>query len=54
MSRDLVLAPIVVTGRGVVLDGHARLAAARECGLDELPAIVVRHPDIRTQQREEC
>ena len=52
--RDLLAGPIVVTARGVVVNGHARLAAARECGVDELPDIVVRHPDIRTRQREEC
>jgi hypothetical protein len=51
---DLVPGPIVVTTRGLVLDGYARLAAARECGVDEVPAIVVKHPDIRGRQREVC
>jgi ParB-like chromosome segregation protein Spo0J len=51
---DLPATPIAVTARGVVLSGRARLAAARECGMDELPAIVVKHPDIRTGQQEEC
>lgn len=41
------VSPIVVTARGVVLNGHARLAVARQLGIDELPAIVVCHPDIR-------
>jgi ParB-like chromosome segregation protein Spo0J len=52
--RDLLSGPIVVTGRGVVVNGHARLAVAQQMGVDELPAIVVKHPDIRTRQREEC
>ena len=52
--RDLVAAPIVVTAMGVVVNGHARLAAAQQLGVDELPAIVLEHPDIRTRQREEC
>jgi len=51
---DLVPAPIVLTNRGVVLDGYARLAAARECGVNEVPAIVVKHPDIRSRQGEVC
>jgi ParB-like chromosome segregation protein Spo0J len=52
--RDLVAAPILVTARGVVLNGHARLAVAQQLGVDEVPAIVLKHPDIRTWQREEC
>lgn len=48
--RDLVAAPLVVTTTGVVVNGHARLEAARQLGIDELPAIVVRHPDIRQLQ----
>jgi ParB-like chromosome segregation protein Spo0J len=51
---DLPAAPIVVTARGMVLNGHARLAVAQQCGADEVPAIVVKHPDIRTGQQEEC
>jgi hypothetical protein len=35
----------------VVVNGHARLAVAR---VDEFPAMVVKHPEIRTQLREEC
>ena len=44
----------VVTAKGVVVNGHARLAVAQQLGVDELPAIVVKHPDIRTGQTEEC
>jgi len=51
--RDLVAAPIVVTARGVVLNGHARLAMARQLTIEELPAIVVKHADLRTRLREE-
>jgi len=47
-----VAAPIVVTARGVVLNGHARLAMARQLTIEELPAIVVKHPDLRTRLRE--
>ena len=50
--RDLVAAPIVVTARGVVLNGHARLAMARQLTIEELPAIVVKHSDLRTRLRE--
>jgi len=52
--RDLRAAPIVVTARGVVLDGHVRLEAAREIGIDEVRAVVVKHPDLRANLREEC
>ena len=52
--RNLLAAPIVVTARGVVVNGHARLAVAREIGIDMVTAVVVKHPDIRTQMREEC
>jgi ParB-like chromosome segregation protein Spo0J len=52
--RDLLAGPIVVTARGLVVNGHARLAVAQQLGEDEVPAIVVKHPDIRTRQREEC
>jgi len=48
-----VAAPIVVTARGVVLNGHARLAMARQLTIEELPAIVVKHADLRTRLREE-
>ena len=48
--RDPLAAPIVVTARGVVVNGHARLAVAQQLGIDELPAIVVRHPDIRSME----
>jgi len=47
--------PIVVTsGDAVVVDGHARLAAAQQFGVDEVPAVVVNHPDLRTRQRKDC
>jgi ParB-like chromosome segregation protein Spo0J len=49
----LLASPIVVTARGVVLNGHARLAMARQLTIEELPAIVVKHPDLRTRLREE-
>lgn len=48
------VSPIVVTAKGVVVDGHARLAVARELGVAEMPAVVVRHPDLRVSLREEC
>jgi ParB-like chromosome segregation protein Spo0J len=34
----------------VVVNGHSRLAVAQQLGIDELPAIVVRHPDIRSME----
>jgi ParB-like chromosome segregation protein Spo0J len=52
--RDLLASPVVVTARGVVVNGHSRLAVAQQLGIDEVPAIVVKHPDIRSGQREEC
>jgi len=51
---DLVASPIVVTARCVVVNGYARLAAARQLGFDEMPAVLVRHPDMRRSLREEC
>jgi len=48
--RNLLAAPIVVTARGVVVSGHARLAVAQQLGIDELPAMVVKHPDIRSME----
>src|ERR1039458_2405448 len=35
--------PILVGADGVVIAGHARLVAARQLGLDEVPVIVVSH-----------
>jgi ParB-like chromosome segregation protein Spo0J len=52
--RDLVAAPIVVTAAGVVVNGHARLVVAQQYGIDEVPAIVVKHPEIQTRPVEEC
>ena len=51
-SRDLDTAPIVVTARGVVVNGHARLAAAQQLGIDEVPVVVVKHPDLRRLRSE--
>ena len=46
--------PIVVTAGGVVVNGHARMAMARRLGMEEVPTIVVRHPDLRSMRVEEC
>ena len=54
LRRDLTTTPLVVTTMGAVVNGHARLVVAQQHGIDEVPAIVVRHPDIRSSQREEC
>jgi ParB-like chromosome segregation protein Spo0J len=35
--------PILVGGDGVIIAGHARLAAARKLNLDEVPVIVLDH-----------
>ena len=48
--RDLLASPIVITATGVVVNGHARLAVAQQLGIDEVPAIVVKHPDIRSME----
>jgi ParB-like chromosome segregation protein Spo0J len=43
------MCPIVVTfGDAVVVDGHARMAAALQLGVDDVPALVVNHLDLRT------
>ena len=47
---DLAASPIVITATGVVVNGHARLAVAQQLGIDEVPAIVVKHPDIRSME----
>lgn len=52
--RDLLVTPIVVTAMGVAVNGHARLAAARDLGIDEVRAVVIHHPDLRAGFREEC
>jgi ParB-like chromosome segregation protein Spo0J len=52
--RDPLAAPIVVTASGVVVNGHARLAVARQLGVADMLAIVVAHPDLRTRLREAC
>jgi ParB-like chromosome segregation protein Spo0J len=54
VRNDLVDGPIIVTSKGMVVNGHARPAVAREYGVDELRAIAVTQPDIPTRQREEC
>jgi ParB-like chromosome segregation protein Spo0J len=49
------MCPIVITNSdAVVVDGHARLAAAQHLGVDEIPAVIVNHPDLRARQKEEC
>ena len=48
--RDLLASHIVITAKGVVVNGHSRLAVAQQLGIDELPAIVVKHPDIRSME----
>ena len=48
--RDLLASPIVITATGMVVNGHARLAVAQQLGIDEVPAIVVKHPDIRSME----
>ena len=53
-NRKLDMRPIVVTAGGVVVDGQVRLAAAQQLGMDEVPAIVVKHPDLRSLQSENC
>lgn len=42
--------PILVSADGVIIAGHARLAAARKLGLDEVPVIVLDHLS-ETQRR---
>src|SRR5260370_42584029 len=42
--------PILVTGAGIVIAGHARLAAARKLGMMEVPVIVLDHLS-ETQRR---
>jgi hypothetical protein len=43
----IVQYPIAVGPGGLVVNGHARLAAARDCGVEEASAVQVRHPDIQ-------
>jgi N6-adenosine-specific RNA methylase IME4/ParB-like chromosome segregation protein Spo0J len=45
IARRGVLCPLEITTTRVVLDGHARLRAARELGLSQLPVRVVAPPD---------
>jgi len=42
--------PILVTGNGTIIAGHARLAAARKLRMDEVPVIVLDHLS-ETQRR---
>lgn len=51
-KRDLHIPPVVVTAAGVVVNGHARLAAAQHLEIDEVPVAVVKHPDLRRLQSE--
>lgn len=52
--RGLRIDPITVTATGVVVNGHARALAAQLSGQDEVPAVVVRHPDYRRIQSGDC
>jgi len=49
----IVQYPIAVGPGNLVVNGHARLAAARDCGVEEVSAVQVRHPDIQ-MHREAC
>jgi len=42
--------PILLSGNGTIIAGHARLAAARKLGMDEVPVIVLDHLS-ETQRR---
>jgi ParB-like chromosome segregation protein Spo0J len=35
--------PILAGGDGVIIDGHARLAAARKLGMAKVPVFVLKH-----------
>ena len=48
--RGLRAHPVVVTAKGVVVNGHARVVAAQQSGIAEVPAVVLKHPDIRLVQ----
>ncbi len=37
--------PIVVDGKGVVIAGHTRLAAAKQLGLERVPVLVAADPE---------
>ena len=52
--RGLRIDPITVSAKGVVVNGHARAVAAQQLGLDEVPAVVVKHPDYRRIQSGDC
>ena len=52
--RGLRIDPITVTAKGVVVNGHARVHAAEQSGLDELAVVLVRHPDYRRIQSGDC
>jgi hypothetical protein len=52
--RGLCIDPITVTAKGVVVNGHARVLAARSLGLDEVQAVVIKHPDYRRIQSGDC
>ena len=49
----IVQYPIAVGPGGLVVNGHARLAVARDCGVEEVSAVQVCHPDIQ-MHREAC
>src|SRR5512146_293876 len=42
MKEDGVTAPILVDEKGVIIYGHGRLAAARQCGFKRYPVAVAR------------
>ena len=47
VERGLRARPVVATARGVVVDGHARVLAAQQAGIGDVPTVVVKHPDVR-------
>jgi ParB-like chromosome segregation protein Spo0J len=49
----IVQYPIAVGPGGLVVNGHARLAAARNCGVDEVAVVQVLAPNIQ-MDREAC
>lgn len=42
MKEDGVTAPILIDEKGVIIYGHGRLAAARQCGFKQYPVAVAR------------
>jgi len=52
--RGLRIDPITITAKSAVVNGHARALVARQSGQDEIPAVVVSHPDYRRIQSGDC